>query len=121
MLFHFELQFPKNAKLHFGTIDLVYTNHAKRACKTDRYGKIDPPKQLNTDNAKVIEAEIVKSNNNTLHTKKVVYRVPYKGSNDLCIVLVPDTNMVKTVWINKTTDRHSTLNTQRYNTPTDLS
>lgn len=121
MLFHVELQFPKNAKLHFGTIDLVYTKHAKNACKTDKYGIIVPPKRLNTDNAKVIEAEIVRSDDNTLHTKKVVYRVPYKGSNDLCIVLVPETNVVKTVWINKMNDRHSTLNTHRYSRPADLS
>lgn len=121
MLFHFELQFPTNAKLHFGTIDLVYTNHAKRACKTDRYGTIQPPKQLNTDNAKVIEAEIIRSTDNTLQTKKVLYRVPYKGSNDLCIVLIPETKIVKTVWINKTTDSHLTLDRQKYNSPNDLS
>jgi hypothetical protein len=120
MLFHFELQFPTEAKLHFGTMDLVYTKHARRACKTDRYGTIYPPKKLNTDNAKVIEAEIVRTPDNTLQTKKVLYRVPYKGTNDLCIVLIPDTKTVKTVWLNEVSDVHTTLKTNRYNTPNDL-
>jgi hypothetical protein len=54
MLFHYELGFPKHAKLHFGTLNLFWTQHALGECQADRYGIIDPPKTLDTDKDMVL-------------------------------------------------------------------
>lgn len=117
MLFHYELGFPKYAKLHFGTLNLFWTQHALRECEADRYGIIDPPKTLDTDKAQVIEAEIKRFDSGALWTEKVVYRIPYTETKDMVLVVIPASGRVKTVWINMKEDTHKTLDASKYWTP----
>ena len=114
MLFHYQLGFPKDAKLRFGTLNLSWTKHALSECSADRYGIINPPQTLDTNTAQVIEAEITRKPNGSLYTEKVVYRLPYTEKKDMVIVVIPSSGRVKTVWINVRNDTHKTLDESKY-------
>ena len=47
---------------------------------------------------------------------KVVYRVNYSDTHDLIVVVIPERWFVKTVWLNAKSDKHQTLNKNRYET-----
>ena len=117
MLFHYQLGFPARAQLRFGTKTLYWTKHALAECSADRYGIINPPNELDTDKAQVIEAELSRLDDGSFYTHKVVYRIPYTETKDMVIVFVPSSGAVKTVWINMKEDTHRTLNTKKYWTP----
>lgn len=117
MLFHYQLGFPKGAKLTFGTIYLYWTKHALSECSADRYGIIDPPNQLDTDKAQVIEAELSRLDDGSFYTNKVVYRIPYTDTKDMVLVVSPGSGAVRTVWINMKEDTHRTLDRSKYWTP----
>jgi hypothetical protein len=108
-LYHFELGFPEGLRTSFGVVSLKYTNHAKRAASNDRYGKINLPKTIDTNGAKCIEAEVTNG-----VASKLVYRVGY--DEDLDIVMVLRSNLVITVWFNKKSDKHKTLDASKYDT-----
>lgn len=114
LLFHYELGFPKNAKLRFGTLKLLWSQHALRECQADRYGIINPPQTLDTDSAQIIEAELKPRDHGRLWTEKVVYRIPYTDKKDMVIVVIPSRGLVKTVWINVRDDLHKTLDASKY-------
>lgn len=114
MLFHYQLGFPKAARLRFGTLTLFWTKHALSECSADRYGIINPPQTLDTDTAQIIEAEITRKPNGKLFTEKVVYRIPYTDVKDMVLVVMPNTGRVKTVWINVRDDTHKTLDESKY-------
>ena len=114
MLFHYELGFPKAAKLRFGTLELSWTKHALSECSADRYGIINPPQTLDTNTAQIIEAEIARKPNGKLFTEKVVYRIPYTEVKDMVLVVIPNSGRVKTVWINVRDDTHKTLDASKY-------
>lgn len=108
-LFHFELGIPKIAQTKIGTIQLRYSMHAERAARSDRYGNISLPQDLDTNSAQVIEVEM-----RGRFTLKVVYRVKYNESADLVLVVLPENGMVKTVWLNLNSDLHRTLDASKY-------
>jgi hypothetical protein len=51
---------------------------------------------------------------------KVVARVPYTANYDVSLVIDPTDGTLITLWANHTTDTHTTLNTEKYDTPADL-
>ena len=110
--YHTELGFPKNVDLPSGTFNLSYSYHAKNASYDDRYGQMNLPNTLNVDGAKLIEIEVEGN-----EVVKGVYRTSYNTDLDLIIVMIPQTSFVKTVWFNKTTDVHKTLQAWKYDRP----
>lgn len=115
-LYHADLGIPQNAQTQHGQMLLDYSPHALSAALDDRYGNIvNLPKSIDTSKAQVIEVEM-----NGSKTTKVVYRIPYNEEYDLVMVLLPDRRFVKTVWLNKNTDLHNTLDTSKYDTPNDV-
>ena len=113
-LYHFKLGFPKGFNPKVGTKYLNYTHHALGASRSDRYGAIELPKTINTSEAVCIEADICGA-----VVDKLVYRLSYNSTLDLCIVVVPNCTAFKvlTVWLNLKTDHHRTLNASRYVNP----
>lgn len=111
-LYHFELGFPKGLKTKFGVVPVTYTRHAKQASMNDRYGRIDLPKTINTSKAKAIEVEIKKG-----AVTKIVYRTKYNTECDLIMVMSRDCS-IRTVWLNKREDKHTTLDESKYVRPT---
>jgi len=110
-LYHFQVYMP-DLPLKFGKQRLNYSNHALNASRDDRYGDIQLPTFIDTNTAKVIEVEIIQGR----FLSKVVYRVNYSDTHDLIIVVIPERWFVKTVWLNAKSDKHQTLNKNRYET-----
>jgi hypothetical protein len=112
-LYHFQLGIPASVlnSLHGKTFEnLIYSNHARNACVTDRYGYITkPPFSVSLDRSNIVEVEV--SNG---AVSKVVSRLPYDKSFDIIVVLVPHQRVVKTVWLNSKKDLHYTLDASKY-------
>lgn len=113
MLYHFQLGFPETLKIKEQyTFNLTYSKHALRAAKTDRYGGMRLPESVVIPRDSIIEVE----SQDGLEVDKIVFRIPYplKDDLDLCIVVIPSKQFVKTVWFNKNTDTHPTLDRSKY-------
>lgn len=106
-LYHYKIFMP-NIKIPNTQITLIYSNHAINASKNDRYGQILLPKTINPNAGKLIELEI---KNNVI--QKIVLRFKYSKDLDL-IIVIGFNKIVKTVWLNKCEDNHSTLNYNNY-------
>lgn len=110
-LYHFEIGFPKGLNTKFGVLELNYTRHALNAANNDRYGRVNLPRKINTDNAKTIEVEVTDN-----YVTKIVYRIHYNDRYDLCVVVGVECR-VYTVWMNERNDGHRTLNRTKYDKP----
>lgn len=113
MLYHFQLGFPKTLKIKDQySFNLTYGTHAMRAASTDRYGDMKLPERVVIPKDYIVEIE-TKDN---VEVDKIVFRIPYeyKEDLDLCLVVIPSTQFVKTAWFNKATDTHKTLDVEKY-------
>lgn len=86
-----------------------YSAHAREAAQNDRYGTLTLPAIISTQEAEVIEVEV--SNGKPV---KALLRMRHDDTRDLCVVILLDTCVVKTVWANERTDSHNTLDTSKY-------
>ena len=111
-LYHSELGFPTNIELPKGIFNLNYSHHAQTASYDDRYGQMSLPTTLDVNDAQLIEIEVEDN-----EVVKGVYRTSYNTDLDLIIVMIPQRSFVKTVWFNKTTDTHKTLQAWKYKRP----
>jgi len=108
MLYHKNIFLPN---VEIAPLSLLsYSKHAKESSRNDRYGTIPLPAYVRKD-AELIEVEV--ENNKVV---KAVYRQPLRSmpNHDICIVVIPNESFVKTVWINESTDKHTTLNKDKY-------
>ena len=113
MLYHFQLGFPETLKIKDQyTFNLAYSKHALQAARTDRYGIMRLPESVIIPRNYIVEVE----SQDDVEADKIVFRIPYEYEEDLdlCIVVITDTQFVKTVWFNKLTDVHTTLDKSRY-------
>ena len=113
-LFHKNVGIPPKYLdfFHGRSYDLITSNHALHAAKDDRYGVIIIPTRLTIIREEIIEIEI-----NGCVVNKVVVRHHYNAKLDIVLVIIPRQNktaLIKTVWANRITDNHSTLNKRRY-------
>lgn len=112
MLFHRDVFMPTELKfkLNFKNEPLTYSRHAIMAAQTDRYmlNGIKLKSYISFSFKDVVEAEII---NNKI--AKLVVRLSYDLNYDITYVLLPG-GKVKTVWLNKKTDQHKTLNVNNY-------
>jgi len=109
-LYHKDLgNFPT---LNVANVDVTprYTLHAHNAAETDRYGIIELPATINLSKSTIIEIEV--GAHETI--EKVVARMDYDDEFDLCMAIIPDGLVVKTVWLNCKDDEHFTLDSSKY-------
>lgn len=110
-LYHKDVFFPAQLLriCQRGLMQLVLSHHAREAKRNDRYGSFEIPAILDTVAATVIEAE-------TTYGKvtKIVYRTSYSLNHDLVIVVIPQTGLVKTAWLNCRNDKHKNLDVSKY-------
>ena len=67
---------------------------------------------INLNQGELIELEIIN------HTPvKIVMRYKYNNEYDICIVILLNKLIVKTVWLNHVNDKHDTLDTSIYYKP----
>ena len=107
-LYHKNIFMPE-LKLTDVPVKLSYTLHAIEASKTDRYGEIVLPDSINPSLCEIVEIE-VKDNK----LVKMVLRSKYSQKFDLVLVVVPDCQRVKTVWLNEVSDKHQNLERSKY-------
>ena len=110
-LYHSEIRLPDNFVAPRGRVALDWTRHALNAANDDRYGEIPVFKHARLENLKVIEVGVEAG-----RVAKILFRGRIDSERDLCMVLIPGTGAwtVKTVWVNLFTDRHTTLDRNKY-------
>lgn len=106
-LYHTDVYLPFQLNLK-GVLRPYYTAHARQAAASDRYGTIILRDTLNLDSLKIVEVEIRAG-----RAVKIVGRMPYNNWLDITIVITA-AGIVKTVWLNKKSDTHRTLDCSKY-------
>jgi hypothetical protein len=118
MLYHKEVGFPKEVEEYYGrTFNLTLSVHASRACHSDRYGNIAPPLGASITPENLFEVEMIGN-----EVTKLAIRRLYNKKIDISIVMMPlhDSPLcafVKTIWLNRASDTHSTLDKSKYAIP----
>jgi hypothetical protein len=112
-LYHKDIRLPPHFRgLPAATVQVKWTRHAEDARSNDRYGYIPKHERLNLREAETIEVGI--EDGRLVH---LLLRMPYDGKRDILFALRPVAGkpwVIKTVWLNRTNDRHKTLNKSRY-------
>ena len=110
-LYHHRTGFPPGLNRPQGRIMLQYGHHAEKAMVTDSCRRLADlaPAFLHMDEAQLIEAEITDDGVPT----KFLFRLRLTSVHDLCLVVCPD-GFVKTLWTDRRSDSHATLDTSRY-------
>ena len=113
-LYHAEVYMPASVLnlVPTGIVEPFYSGHAVKAANDDRYGKAVLDIQIDLKSAKLIEVEV---ENGKL--VKYVVRCNYDAARDIIYVLCPRPRrmaFVKTVWFNLKTDKHRTLDKNKY-------
>lgn len=112
-LYHFELGFPKHLTIRkVGPLKLKYSRHAQSAAKNDRYGIITLPETVVIEPQDLIEIGMVGEK-----PTKIVVRQAYDVLHDIIIVMNTADNLVRTVWLNRRSDLHKTLDVRKYCKP----
>lgn len=111
MLFHKDVYMPAEykLKLNFTNMPITYSKHAIIASQTDKYGHVKLSPEISFKSANVIELET----NDLGGVIKLVVRLSYDDRLDIIYVIARG-GMVKTVWLNKKSDQHGTLNVNLY-------
>jgi len=119
--YHKAFGLPQLAVNLFGqTLYLTYSEHALKAAATDRFGELPLFDEVGFIASDVFEA--VYEDDNIV---QAACRIPYTDTLDLVYVLCPPLPaldgrrvcLVKTMWANKATDTHKTLNRMAYERP----
>src|SRR5579872_2594321 len=107
---------PKDRLLQFAekSFDLVWGLHAVSESLSDKYGKIMQFTKLKTTIHNIVELSL----NEVLEVSKLLVRVRYSGTHDVCYVVIPEGNkaFVKTCWLCRKDDTHKTLDRSQYQT-----
>lgn len=110
-LYHVQKGIPESVvkNLPARVSELRYSFHAQQARFNDRYGQLPEVHEIAAD-AQIIEVEAYND-----QPVKAVYRQSYNEKIDICIVVLLDSKLVKTVWANEKNDTHRTINLSKYN------
>lgn len=114
MLYHKDIGLPPRFRTPDACVTLAWGHHAKRALQDDRYGLMEMFASLNLSDTETVEVEI-----QGRKVTKMVQRGEWDTDHDFTIVLIPRPGdwFVKTIWLNKKTDTHRTLDASRYDVP----
>ena len=118
-LYHKDIGFPEGIKMPDGfnpVIRLRYGNHARQEAFEEKYGVLNLPQMIDIRKADVFEMGVTGRT-----VTKIVCRIPHDDQNDIILAIMPDSGFVKTVWANRKTDQHKTLNRSRYTDPRAMS
>ena len=109
-LYHKDLYMPAGVlALEDREVTFIISEHAKKAALSDRNGMLTIPEKIRFDGKDVVEAEFEDGK-----LKKLVVRIAYDATRDAVYVFnVPD-GLLRTVWLNLSTDRHATLKKELY-------
>jgi len=120
MLFHKSIGLPKSMVLPKGRKRLFLTYHAQAEAQKDKGGNILPLIETLFHTFDPAEAELIEvETEDRVNVEKAVYRQKATEGSDLVFAIAPysDRYVAKTVWTNKSGDRHKTLDLRRYSKP----
>ena len=113
LLYHTEIGLPGGFVRPLERVKVSYGAHARKEALEDRYGIIKLPSYITLRRFSVIEVGMVGD-----RVSKILFRGKLDETRDLCIVLIPQVDnkpwKCKTVWVNKSSDKHRTLDHSRY-------
>lgn len=115
-LYHKDIGFPENwvtmlpRNFSPATMTLSYGSHARAEALSDKYGSIQLPQRL----SKAVPFEIEVQNGTVV---KIGVRMPHDELNDIIVIFQPKDGFVRTVWLNRKTDSHKTLDAGKYRKP----
>lgn len=110
VLYHKDVFAPASVFRSPGVTRVRYGHHAVAAAESDRYGNLSRHLRpyVDMDEAEIVEVEVTNG-----EISKRVIRVPVE--DDLVLVLVINADgFVKTVWGNRASDTHKTLDRSKF-------
>lgn len=111
--YHRNIFWPKNVieDLPIGTYRVTYSLHALREAILDKYYTIPE-----ISNLTLLEQNFIEAYYEYEDPVKFLYRFTLADGNDLCLIIKIENEeiFVITQWINKTTDKHKTLDKRKY-------
>jgi len=119
-LYHRDLGFPITFKYPSTKVELSWSKHAHRQAEVDRYGYISKMETLHTDDYEPIEIEYDIDKSKPV---KMLLRSKFEVNDcNVVIAVMPSTKgatkaFVKTVWYNRVSDTHKTLDSSKYDIP----
>lgn len=120
-LYHREIGFPKNwidlLPRNFSPFDvkLKYGSHAREEAFSDRYGSIQLPQYLSLKGGGIELFELeIKDGVVVNVVVKMGVRVNHDALNDIVVIFQPRDGFVRTVWLNRKSDSHKTLDASKY-------
>lgn len=111
-LYHFEIGLPKNLTFK-PVIGLIPSGHADKARFDDPRGVIILPKHFLPGVANVIEVETDAFGN----LVKILARQKHDSRNDVVYAFLVGSKVIKTAWLQTSTDLHRTLDRSHYDIP----
>lgn len=93
---------------------LTWSKHAIESLSNDRYGAIRPILEVTVNRANLVELTL----NDYKNPVKLMLRTKQDVLNDVCLVFIPDYDVafVKSAWLCRADDNHTTLNRSLYAT-----
>lgn len=113
--YHVELGIPARIELPRGILTLWPTEHARTEAARDKYGPVELPLEIDTRQKKRVRLIEVTVDENE-RPVSALYRLRYDERRDLCIVVLFEERLIKTVWVNERSDTHQTLRRELYAT-----
>lgn len=111
MIYHKDVYIPPALRGYQFSALLKYSRHAIQESINDERGEIKLPKIIDSRDATLVEIEV-----NEGKVTKTLFRLSYSDEHDLCLVIIPENRVVKTVWLNNKDDHHKTLDRSKYAT-----
>jgi hypothetical protein len=114
-LYHKDIGFPDDINMPRGfnpVMRLSYGNHARQAAFEEKYGVLNLPQVVDVRKVNIFEVGVTGKT-----VTKLAFRMPHDELNDIVIVVTPHNGFVKTVWANRKTDTHKTLDRSKYSDP----
>ena len=111
-LYHAEVGLPEQYRHPRFSVNVEYSNHAKREAASDRYGSIALDPFVDLSFFHTVEVEILNG-----AVRKIVVREARDVEMQRVLVLMPRAGarwFCKTVWVNLKSDSHKTLDHSRY-------
>jgi hypothetical protein len=113
MLYHKDIGFPTSLDIPEGMVSLWYSAHAKDRIVGKYKGQLILPTFIKITKNNTVEV----SSEDNITVNKVMVRTTYNEKKDICVVLIPQTGKVVTLWMNYKNDKHDTLDKSKYDKP----
>jgi len=114
-LYHKDVGFPDDLDMPRGfrpVLNLKFGPHASEEALSDKYGEIRLPHRVDIRKGDIFEIGV-----RGKVVSKLAVRFSYDDTKDIVLIINPADGFVRTVWFNKKSDAHKSLDTSKYAKP----